>query len=58
MITNAHSAHLLLNTKEILAIVLSLCVVVKLCKGSGTLQEWFLMAVAFIAQTIESGSIL
>jgi hypothetical protein len=58
MITNAHCAHLLLNTKEILEIVQSQCVVMKICNANGNLLEYFFTVMGFIPQTIESGSII
>jgi hypothetical protein len=56
MITNAHSALVLLNTKEILVTALSLCAAVQQCKDNGLRQVQFLTGVDFIPQTIESGS--
>jgi hypothetical protein len=56
MITNAHSALVLLNTKEILATALSLCVVIKQCNANGNRQGYFLMVLDFIPQTTERSS--
>jgi hypothetical protein len=58
MIIDAMCVPLALNLKENLVKIESLCVVNKLCKDSGHLQEFYLMAVDFIPRTIESSGIL